>query len=391
LSERSSTEGGEAVIGFDERLSALEGKVEILAATTSQTALLEQLSLLTAELKKAIEDAKKVVPPAPTLQFSGQVFSLFSYTASGVEGNNFSRFDFDRVYLTAKGQLFAGVKYQLTSDIFRNAASGSYYAGLAMRVKFAMIDYAPVPTVSIKAGMIPTSWCGTVDGYWKYRGIAQSVTDRQGYFSTADMGVSATYTTPDKSLELSGFVLNGNGYTAPENNRFKDYSVRFVASPFVSGSAFKSFSVAGYGYKGANATASGRALQRDRFGGLVSYGYAGATANVEYNVRTEAQTHPDTTQSGYALSMFGEIKSPFESLMTGFAFVWRFDVVDQDDSRGGDMNRFMILGLAYKPNDKVSLVVDHQLVRSETSSLKRTDGTKIDRDGRTFVHLILTF
>jgi hypothetical protein len=230
-----------------------------------------------------------------------------------------------------------------------------------------------------------------VDGYWKYRGIAQTVTDRQGYFSTADLGASVTYTTPDKGYELSAFIFNGSGYTAPEVNRFKDVAFRFVAAPFPSMASLKSLVLAGYSYRGANASSSGMALQRDRFGALVSYAYAGVSLAAEYSVKTEAASHPDTTTSGSAFSLFGEARLPVELLRYPVAFVWRYDAVDPDGDKSGDGSKFLILGFSLKASDKTTLVLDHQVVTAESASMKRTDGVRISRDAKTLFHIILNF
>jgi hypothetical protein len=322
---------------------------------------------------------------------SGQAFGFFGYTSDGIEGKDANRFDFDRVYFTAKTNLFEGGKFQFTTDMYRNAAAGTYYAGLSIRIKFAYLDYAPAQDVSIKIGMIPTHWPGYVDGFWKYRGVQTTISDRNGYFSTSDLGISGTYTFPGKLGEISGFVFNGSGYTAPESNRFKDLAVRATLTPFATDPVLKGFVLVGYAYKGTNQSAASAALKRDRIGGLAGMSYSIASVYCEYNARTDAATNPDTVVMGNAISFFGEIKAPFEDLKNTWAFLWRHDVAEPNTSKGGDMNRYSLFGISYKPNEKVTLVLDHSFVKAETASLKRNDGSKTDSDKRWFVHMILTF
>jgi hypothetical protein len=342
--------------------------------------------------KKENEEARKFIDQQKlAVAVGGQLFAFYSYTTNGIEGKDFNRFDLDRLYLTAKGWVFNEGKLQLTTDLYRNTAAGSYYTGLTMRLKFALFDYAPSSTLSIKLGMIPTVWPGFVDGVWKYRGIQPTVTDRNGYFASADLGLSVSYALPDKFGEVSGFILNGGGYTAPETNRFKDAALRVSLYPFPHDSFLKSLILAGYYYKGANASASSNALQRDRFGSLVGYSYSYASIGVEYSVRKDAPTNPDTVVSGNALSMFGEVKAPFEEWKDTFAFVWRYDVVEPNTHKGGDMTRFAIVGLAFKPHEKLTFVLDRQWVNAETASLIRNDGTKTDYDCRWFIHTIVNF
>jgi len=395
--ETQSEQGSKSLKEIQERLTTLEKKSIENSTSSNPSVFVGQLSTLITELKQTIEDGRKAALAASayqglsSVQITGQMFSFYSYTLAGIEGDNFNRFDLDRLYLTARGQIFEGAKLQLTSDLYRNSAAGSYYSGLSLRIKFAMLDYAVTPSLTIKAGMIPTVWPGFVDGIWKYRGVQTSVTDRQTYFPTADLGASVTYLTPDKRYEVAGFVLNGSGYTSPENNRFKDFAVRISASPFNDTPLLKPLLVAGYIYKGANASSSGLALQRDRVGGLVSYSYSGLSAGAEYDVRKDAPSNPDTTMSGNAVSVFGEFSAPFEELKNTLSLIWRYDLVDPDNRKGGDMNRLLILGIAYKVNERFIIVLDNQSLYAETKTIKRNDGTKTDYDGKILVNVILNF
>ena len=381
------------------RIESLEQRLTELKPAPDMAFLAEKLSSLLGELKKSVEDTKTSQASAQkalaaiqqSTQVGGQVFAFYSYTTTGIEGNDFNRFDLDRMYLTAKAQVFEGGKLQFTSDLFRNSAAGSYYGGLALRIKFAFLDYAPSASVSIKLGMVPAMWPGFVDGYWKYRGISPTVSDRSGYFSTADLGVSISYLLPGKMGELSAFILNGSGYTSPETNRFKDLGLRASFSPFQNEPFLKQLTVAGYVYKGSNLSTISEALQRDRFGAFAGYGYSIATFGVEYNLRREAPANPDTVVSGSALSLFGEIKAPFEELKNALSLVWRYDVVEPNIDKGGDMARFAITGIAYKPNEKLTFVLNRQWTLAETASLKSNDGTKTDRDSRWFIHTIINF
>jgi hypothetical protein len=260
-----------------------------------------------------------------------------------------------------------------------------------MRLKFGYLDYTPFNNFSMKLGMIPGAWFGFVDGLWKYRGIAASVGDRLGYFSSADVGVSFHYSLPGKIGEVSAFILNGSGFTAAETNRFKDYAVRATFTPFLSDALLKSFTVGGYVYMGSNSNSTTVSLARNRFGGLAGYTYAVASFNVEYNIRKDAFTHPDTITTGNSISLFGEVKAPVDEWKNILSLVWRFDVVEPNEKAGGDMTRFSIIGLSYKPSDKLTFVFDRQLTAGETKSMKKNDGTKTNTDNRWLLNTIVNF
>ena len=381
------------------KVEALEHRVAEMHNSPDLSGVAEKLSSLLAELRKSIDESKVVQSNAPkasaanqqSVQMSGQAFAYYAYTTTGVEGSNFNRFDLDRVYLTAKSQIFDDAKVQLTTDIYRNSAAGTYYAGLSVRLKLAYVDYAPWKPLSIKFGMIPSIWPGFVDGLWKYRGIAPTITDKNSYFSSADLGASVTYTLPDKLGEVAGFMLNGNGYTAPESNRFKDFGLRAVLLPFQDDPLLKQITLGGYGYKGSNISSASTALQRDRYGLLLGYSYSIAAINAEYSIRKEAPSNPDTVLTGDALSFFGEVKVPIAVFSNTVSVVWRYDILEPNADKGGDVNRFSIVGLTFKPHEKLTIVLDRQWMKAETASIKFNDGTKSDYDGKWFLHTIFNF
>jgi hypothetical protein len=309
---------------------------------------------------------------------------------NGTDGRDFNKFDMERVYFTMKSQVADDWKFQITSDIYRNAATGTYYAGLAVRLKFAYLDYAPLQGLSVKFGMIPGVWSSTEETAWRYRGIDKTLSDKNGYFSTADVGLSATYSLPNKLGEVAAYMMNGDGFTAPEANRFKDYSVRASISPFGSVDLLKSLAVSGMASVGAAGTT--RALDRNRYGALVSYSYSVCSVGAEYVVRKDAPTNPDTIRTANTYSLMGEIKAPFADLQSKLSLVVRYDANEPNVDKGGDQTHYLIAGLVWKATDKITLAIDNQILFCETNSLKRTpDNVLLNTDRRWFLHTILNF
>lgn len=388
-----------------ERLESLEKKSgDTTAVNTAHSTMI--LNQLIDELKKVIDETKQssqkqaTVKPSPSssLQLSGAIFSNVVYTTEGKEGKYFNRFDLDRIYLTAKGQVFENGKVQVTTDLFRGTSyrqpdsiAKLFYGGFAVRMKFAFMDYTPLNYLSVKIGLIPTVWPGLVDGVWKYRGISATVSDLQGYYPTADIGVSVSYALPGKMGDVSGFILNGSGFTSPETNRFKDFALRANVNPFVDDPLLKPLLIAGYIYHGSNMNTTSTVLPRNRYGGLVSYMYSIATATAEFNFREDAPKYADTLVSGTALSFFGEVKAPWDEWKEKCSFIWRLDVVEPNDSKGGDQSRLKIIGITYKPADKITLAIDRQWIDTETKTMKQFDNVLIGYDNRWFFHMILSF
>jgi hypothetical protein len=337
------------------------------------------------------EPAKQEQPkPAATGPvFSGQIFTNYMYELDGSDGPNCNKFDIERLYLTAKANLAEDWKIQVTTDIYRNAGTGSYYNGLAVRLKFGYVEYTPVSSLSIKMGMVPGPWAGLVETLWRYRGVVTTASDRYSYVSTADLGLSACYSLPEKTGEVAAYVLNGDGYSNVESNRFKDFVFRANVAPFSSVDALKGLMFGGLAYIGKTGTTT--MLTKNRFGGLVGYQYSVATVGVEYLVRKDTPTNPDTTVTGNVVSIFGELKAPFADLEKKLSLIGRFDVQEPNTVKGGDVARFLVLGVTWKANDKVTFAVDHQRVRMERETLKRSDGKYVSRDKRWYLHAIVSF
>lgn len=333
--------------------------------------------------KIVLAQAQNSIP----VTFGGSFFGNYSYTVQGIDGQDFNKFDIERVYFTAKSQVSDNWKFQMTTDVYRNSAAGTYYAGLAVRMKFAFVDFSPWSSLSIKAGMIPGPWNGAVEAYWKYRGVAQTANDKYGYIQTADLGLSVTYSLPDKYGEIAGYVFNGDSYNAPESSRYKDLVLRASLVPFPGTPELKTLTVGGYTYLGKNGAAG---LKKQRFGGLIGYSYGVVLVGAEYDSRTDGVVNAADV-SGNVFSLFTEIKLPIAELQSKLSLLFRYDSCDPNDSKDNDKINFFIAGLAWKLNEKISLVLDRQIITTDTRTMKSNAGTFLDKDEKWFLHTILSF
>ncbi|MCX6169888.1 MAG: hypothetical protein NTX65_11140 [Ignavibacteriales bacterium] len=321
------------------------------------------------------------------INFSASFFGNYSYTVQGIDGRDFNKFDIERMYFTAKSQVSENWKFQMTTDVYRNSTSGTYYSGLAVRMKFAFVDFSPLSSLSIKAGMIPGPWNGAVEVFWKYRGVAQTANDKYGYIQTADLGLSVTYLLPDKYGELAGYVFNGETYSAPESSKYKDIVLRVSLVPLPNSEEFKTLTLGGYTYLGKNGAAG---LKKQRFGGLLGYSYDVVLVGAEYDSRTDGAVNAADV-SGNVFSLFTEIKLPVGDLQPKLSLLFRYDSCDLDTNKDNDKINFLIAGLAWKPNDKIEIVLNRQIMTTDARTMKSTAGTFLDKDEKWLVNTIVTF
>jgi len=336
-----------------------------------------------------LEQQLKAQKPSP-FTVGGTIFSYYVYSREGVNGKDYNRFDFDRSYITVKGQLAEGWKVQLTTDMYRGADTNTFYKGLSVRMKFAYVEYAP-GDFSVKLGLIPGQFNSIEEAAWKYRGIASVPSDRYGYLPTADLGASVGYTIPDKYGEVSAFITNGKGYTAPEADKFKDFTVRATVKPMPNDPYLKTLSVAAFASKGYESSKKFGGLKKDRIGGAVSYAYDIASVGLVYVSKTDAPLDPEVTVGGSAISVFGEVKAPWDCV-SQFSLIARYDAVEPSKAKANDKYNFLIAGLVYKANDKVTFSFDFQGLTGEAfTTLAKSGGGAVHYDGRLYLHTIVIF
>jgi hypothetical protein len=156
-----------------------------------------------------------------------------------------------------------------------------------VRAKYAFLQYeapkmANGAQVTGRIGILHNVVIDHMENFWP-RYLSQASTERAGFFSSADVGLAALVTLPNKWGEVYANIVNGPGYTTRERDRFKDLAIRLTLTPLLNTSAsslLQTFTVTAWGYKGATASgfvnggtgqigAVGEALDRSRAGVFV--------------------------------------------------------------------------------------------------------------------------
>jgi phosphate-selective porin len=360
----------------------LAGVVNVVFAGFADSSQADTKDLV-ARIEK-LEQQIKAIKTASPFSVSGQILGSYMYSPSGVEKDKNS-FDLDRSYITLRGTFADTWKAQITTDLVRGTDS---YKGFIVRLKFAYVEYVPT-NFSVKLGMIQTPFVGVEEPAWRYRGIAKTATDMYKYFATADLGASIQYTLPAKFGDVVLYVLNGAGYDNPESEKFKDVAVRATITPLVTDELFKTLAVSGFYYNGNDNSKKFGGLTKNRYGALLSYSYKIASVNAEYLSRSDSTSgNPTVSTNGNVVSIFGEIKSPFEEY-NQFSLVYRYDKVTPNNDVSALSSDYFIFGLSYKPNEKLAFALDYQPTYYATKTLKMTDNTYTDFDQKIYLHMML--
>jgi hypothetical protein len=254
--------------------------------------------------------------PTGSLDFSGLVFGSYQYRTDSIArnalgGESPNRFDMGRAYLNFRMPAGERGSARVTTDLYQNSAGGGYYAGWAIRLKYAYFQYDltknlfGVDGMSAvgRIGMLHTVMVDHVDSYWP-RFLGQNALETHGFFASSDVGIASLVTMPKRRGEAYVTINNGTGYTSAETDRFKDVSARFSWTPFGSDSGFlrtfvitpwylKGRAAGNFATGGAGQVGPGRngavteGVQRDRRGLFAAVRDRRLTAGAEFSQRVE--------------------------------------------------------------------------------------------------------
>lgn len=327
--------------------------------------------------------AKASTAASEPVQISGVLYPYFVYGGEkGARSSN--RFDVERAYLNFRANLAERTSIRVTGDLYQNASAGSYYGGWTLRAKYAWLQYdylAPRPSglaATARLGLLTTVLIDHEEQFWP-RWIAQTAVERTGFFSSADAGAATLVTLPGKMGEVYATVTNGNGYTQPETDRYKDYAARLTITPFAARAGLlRTFTISPWAYKGTYAiTGLTQGQRRDRWGVFAGLRDPRLYAGVEYAQRTTAVDTITGAPVGASdetvklLSGFAWLK-PFQtaagdgtSPLSPLGAVVRYDSPDYSGASNITTSNLVnghlwIAGLTYDLNKRVSLSLDYQ-------------------------------
>jgi hypothetical protein len=369
--------------------------------------------------------------PAPSpLNFSGLIFGSYNYqpstTPSQLAGQIDNQFILDRAYLTFKMPAGDRTSIRITTDVYQTTeATANAYT---IRAKYAYLQYdqpkfANGASLFGRVGILQNVVLEHEEGFWP-RYLSSAAIERAGYFASADMGLAAGLSLPDKMGELYATVVNGPGYTSREKDRFKDYAIRLSLTPLANNKdmpLLQTFTMTAWGYKGATASnfvnggtgqsgAIGEALDRSRYGLFVGLKdprltlggeFAQRHENGEQGANTAASPRMVTDITGRLLSALAVVR-PFAfanaSGKSPFGIVARYDAVKPSTSTSGYVapaapspdNAYHVIigGVFYDLSQKAQLALDYQESLASNNGLSLAPPTQ---SKGYFAHFVVNF
>ena len=189
----------------------------------------------------------------PTL--GGKIY--FDYTYDLTDGQHtvkgFNSFNVTRFYFGVQGKHYfsntqkgyAGYRILLDGKDMGNGYFTAY-------VKYAYFEIGGVlPYTTLRLGQVPTPWVGFEEKIWGFRFVQKVFVDQFNYFGSTDRGVTVSYTSPKKFAQVALALVNGEGYHAPEVNKYKDMMGRLSIFPLAgSQSLLSGLGLHAYGHLG---------------------------------------------------------------------------------------------------------------------------------------------
>ena len=365
--------------------------------------------------------AQAAEPPkvvTPTLDFSGVIYGNYRYTydsatkaANGTQATN--KFDIERVYLNFRMPAGEDGSIRVTTDVFNNGGTcAGCYAGWTVRLKYAYFQYNFLHDIGgskgfnavARIGMLHTAQVDHEEGFFP-RWISQVALERNGFFSSSDVGIAGLLTLPNKWGELYAVMDNGTGYSQIETDPYKEYAARLSLTPFGNGSnILKTLTLSPFVFVGHTASkfinggtgqvgpvTDGNTRNREGvFLGLkdrrltLGAEWAQRTETVELGSNTAASPRTTYDNSGTVTSAFAIVR-PFELFADDpkqhspfgiIARVDRFNPFSDQRSAGpttgnqttSSANQLIIAGLFWDLNSKMTFSVDLQDLKPQGGS-----------------------
>jgi hypothetical protein len=305
-----------------------------------------------------VTPAAGYTPPddTPSIKVGVTIYTDYTYQqnpqATDADGNtiNPSSFNVTRSYINITGNISHILAFRVTPDVTRQSGLISLGSGssitndsLVFRIKytFAQVNLDDWMTKGswVRLGIQQTPLLDYEENIYRYRFQGTTFTEREGFYNSADAGVSFHYNFPSNYGDVHGGFYNGEGYAKPEANDQKAFEVRGTLRPFARNAPLlRGLRVTGF-YIGDNYIKN---ADRKRAVGQVTYEstyFNGGFDAIDAKDQTSI-TKPDIEAKGW--SFWATPKSP-----TGWELLLRYDHMEPDTRFAAQVRKRTIAGVAY--------------------------------------------
>lgn len=299
-----------------------------------------------------VTPAAGYTPPddTPSIKVGAMIYTDFTYqqtpTITDADGNtvNPNGFNVARSYINITGNISHLVAFRITPDIARETNAASSLSGsLAFRLKYGFfqvnLDDWMTKGSWVRLGIQQTPLLDYAEGIYRYRFQGTMFTEREGFYNSADAGVSFHYNLPSNYGDVHGGFYNGEGFSKAEVNDQKAFEVRGSVRPFARGAPlWRGLRVTGF-YFGDHFVKN---AERTRAVGQVTYESTyvnGGFEAIDAKDRTSI-AKADVEAKGWSFWATPKTAKGWEALL-------RYDHLQPDSRFAGQVRTRTIAGVAY--------------------------------------------
>jgi hypothetical protein len=324
-----------------------------------------------------VTPAAGYTPPddTPTVKVGTTIFADYTYTdeptALDADGNtiNPASFNIGRAYINITGNINHLVSYRVTPDITRfttTGASTTLDGSYTFRLKYAYgqfnLDQAWTKGSWVRFGQHHTPYVDWEEGIYRYRFQGQIFMEKEGFMSSADVGVSAHYNLPGNYGDLHLGYYNGDTYTKAEPNDQKAVQGRVSFRPVPMSGALKGLRLTAF----YDADHYVKNDDRTRFIYTVTFEHKYLNAGFEHLDATDQSTAVATKVKANGYSVWATPKLP-----KNWELLLRYDNLKPDKTVDATKDR-KIGGVAYwftsqQPGTTAAVLLDYEAVTYDTA------------------------
>lgn len=304
---------------------------------------------------------KKAVEPKDTfsVRVGGTIFADFTHTAepaiTDTDGNRVKKSEFElrRAYINVTGTINDIVSFRITPDVAARQTTsatglpaggrvtGNLDGSLVIQLKYA---YGQVsfdrflPHGSwARIGQQQTPYVDLLEGINRYRFQGTIFSDREGYLSSSDVGLSVRVALPSDYGDVHAGFYNGDTYTRAEANDQKAFQIRGSLRPLPKNESAKGLRL----HLFYDADRPVKDASRNRFIGGMTFEHKHLNAGAEY---LDAKDQASARSTAVKASGWSAWATPRSKL--GIEGFLRYDRLRPDKSVDASKRR-TIVGVAY--------------------------------------------
>lgn len=288
---------------------------------------------------------------------SGKMFVDFSHidqknSDTGKTSASGNGVDVKRFYFGATHRFNETWSANVTSDF--NFVSNDGETNLFIKKAYLRGDFSPAASLLVGSADLP--WIPFVEGYYGYRYVEQTLTDRLKFGTSTDWGFHlGGKFAADQRANYAVSLVNGGGFRNPSRSQSVDVEARFGFSPVQN----LMLAVGGYtGYLGKNTETVDVQHRAKRFDALAAYADSRFRFGAQYfharNWTTVLSVLPDSAD-GFAFWASAQV----DEKLNAFARYDTADVSRRIDDQAD--NEYYNFGLEYRllPGIKLAAVYKH--------------------------------